>query len=144
MSCSTRPGTRSAASCHSNKQLIAECAYAYYGALLASTHGWQDGTNDPWPWLSYLVDQLAQAYLRFEHRTAASRSTGTKQDRLRGFVLNEAANVFRIADVRLILPGVSDQTIRLALETLKKEGLLVADGTGRGATWRKTAANQPD
>jgi Fic family protein len=125
------------------EQLIAESADAYYGALLAATHGWHDEKNDPWPWLSYFVDQLAQAYSRFEQRTAAGRSTGTKQDRVRGFVLNEAATVFRIADIRRALPGVSDQTIRLVLETLKRDGLLVADGTGRGATWRKTYVNRP-
>jgi Fic family protein len=125
------------------EQLIAETADAYYGALLASTHGWHDETNDPWPWLSYFVDQLAQAYARFEQRTAARRSSGTKQDRVRGYVLDEAAAIFRISDVRLALPGVSDQTIRLALETLKRDGLVVAEGTGRGATWRKTAANRP-
>ncbi len=88
--------------------------------------------------MSYFVDQLAQAYARFEQRTADSRSTGTKQDRVRGYVLDEAATIFRISDVRHALPGVSDQTIRLVLETLKKDGLLVADGTGRGATWRLT------
>jgi hypothetical protein len=94
--------------------------------------------------LSYFVEQLAQAYARFEQRTAASRSTGTKQDRVRGYVLNEAAAIFRISDVRLALPGVSDQTIRLALEILKRDGLLVAEGTGRGATWRKIAAHRPN
>ena len=53
--------------------------------------------------------------------------------------LNEAATI-RIFDVRVALPGVRDQAIRRALETLKKDGLLVAEGTGRGATWRRTSA----
>lgn len=122
------------------EQLIAESADAYYRALLASTHGWHDEANDPWPWLSYFVGQLDRAYARFEQRTAAGRSTGTKQDRVRGYVINEAASIFRISEVRAALPGVSDQTIRLGLETLKKDGLLVAQGTGRGATWRKTSS----
>ena len=94
--------------------------------------------------MSYFVDQLAHAYARFEQRAAASRPTGTKQDRVRGYVLNEAATIFRISDVRVALPGISDQTIRLALETLKKDGLLVAEGTGRGATWRRTSAIHAD
>jgi Fic family protein len=126
------------------EQLIAESADAYYGALLASTHGWHDETNDPWPWLTYFVDQLATTYARFEQRTAAGRSTGTKQDRVRGYVLHDAATIFRISEVRVALPGISDQTIRLALETLKKDGQVVAEGTGRGAAWRKTAAIQDD
>lgn len=124
------------------EQLIAESADPYYAALLAATHGWHDDTNNPWPWLTYFVDRLAQAYVRFEQRTATSRVTGTKQDRVRGFVLKEAATVFRIADVRLALPGVSDQTIRLTLETLKQDGLLAVDGAGRGATWRRISGVQ--
>ncbi len=37
------------------EQLIAETADDYYEALLASTHDWHDGENDPWPWLTYFV-----------------------------------------------------------------------------------------
>ena len=35
------------------------------------------------------------------------------------------------------LPGVSDPTIRLALEGLKKEGRILPDGRGRSAVWVK-------
>ena len=119
------------------EQLIAESADDYYAALLASTHGWHDKENDPWPWLSYFVDVLARAYERFEQRAASDRSTGTKQDRVREYVLDHAPQIFKIADVRLALPGVSDPTIRLTLEQLKKEGLVTPDGRGRSAVWVK-------
>jgi len=119
------------------EQLIAESADDYYAALLASTHGWHDKENDPWPWLSYFVDILARAYQRFEQRAASDRSTGTKQDRVREYVLDHAPQIFKIADVRLALPGVSDPTIRLTLEQLKKEGLVNPDGRGRSAVWVK-------
>lgn len=121
------------------EQLIAESADDYYATLLASTHGWHDKENDPWPWLSYFVAVLARAYERFEQRTVADRSTGTKQDRVREYVLEHAPQIFRIADVRLALPGVSDATIRLTLEQLKKEGLANPDGRGRSAVWVKAA-----
>ena len=122
------------------EQLIAESADDYYAALLASTHGWHDKENDPWPWLSYFVDILARAYQRFEQRAASDRSTGTKQDRVREYVLDHAPQIFKIADVRLALPGVSDPTIRLTLEQLKKEGLVNPDGRGRSAVWVKAPA----
>ena len=121
------------------EQLIAESADDYYAALLASTHGWHDKENDPWPWLSYFVDILARAYQRFEQRAASDRSTGTKQNRVREYVLDHAPQIFKIADVRLALPGVSDPTIRLTLEQLKKEGLVNPDGRGRSAVWVKAA-----
>jgi hypothetical protein len=37
-------------------------------------------------------------------------------------VLEHAPQIFRIADVRVALPGVSDPTIRLTLAQLKDEG----------------------
>ena len=117
------------------EQLIAESADDYYASLLAATHGWHDQANDPWPWLSYFVQVLARAYERFEQRAASDRSTGTKQDRVREYVLGHAPQIFRIADIRVALPGVSDPTIRLTLEQLKAEGRVNPDGRGRSAVW---------
>ena len=119
------------------EQLIAESADGYYAALLASTHGWHEQTNDPWPWLAYFTEVLARAYTRFEQRAASDRSMGTKQDRVREYVLEHAPQIFRIADVRVALPGVSDPTIRLTLEQLKSEGRVKPEGRGRSAAWVK-------
>jgi Fic family protein len=116
---------------------IASDADAYYQALLESTHGWHDEANTPWPWLAYFVDIIAGAYDVFESRAASDRSTGTKQERVRDYVLHHAPLVFRIADVRVAMPGVSDQTIRLALDVMKAERLIAPEGTGRSAVWRR-------
>jgi hypothetical protein len=120
------------------EQLIAEDADEYYASLLTSTQGWHDGSADVWPWLAYFVRIVARAYERFTQRAASWRTSGSKQDRVREYVLYHAAPIFRIADIRAALPGISDQTIRLALDTLKREGAVTAEGTGRSATWRRT------
>jgi Fic family protein len=117
------------------EQLIADSADEYYAALLRSTDDWHEDKADPWPWLSYFVTSLAAAYQTFGRRAAADRSGGTKQERVRDYVLKHAALVFRLADVRAALPGVSDQTIRLALDQLKTDGKVKPVGTGRGAVW---------
>jgi len=122
------------------EELIAHSDDAYYRALLDSTHGWHDDKADPWPWLRYFVGVLADAYSVFAARAAASRSAGSKQDRVRDHLLNHAAAEFRIADVRAALPGISDQTIRLVLDRLRAEGTVTTQGLGRSATWRRTAA----
>jgi Fic family protein len=119
------------------EQLVAEDPDAYYAALLASTHGWHQAEHDPWPWLAYFTAVLDRAYRRLAERVDSSRSAGTKQDRVRDFVLNHAGATFRIADVRAVLPGVSDQTIRLVLEALRADGAIVLDGLGRSAVWRR-------
>jgi hypothetical protein len=117
------------------EQAVAESADAYYQALLESTHGWHDGTADPWPWLGYFTSVVSDAYTVFADRAAAARTPGTKQQRIREHILRHAPVTFRLADIRTAVPGVSDQTIRLVLEQLKNEGKVRADGTGRAATW---------
>jgi Fic family protein len=119
------------------EQAIARSADAYYQALLEATAGWHDQRADPWPWLSYFVDILASAYGTFATRAASGRSDGSKQERVRDYVLNHAPAVFRVADIRLALPGVSDQTIRMVLDRLRHEGVILSEGVGRTATWRR-------
>jgi Fic family protein len=120
------------------EQAIAESADAYYQALLDSTHGWHEDTADPWPWLSYFTSVIAGAYAVFADRAAAAQTPGTKQHRVREHILRRAPATFRLADIRAAMPGISDQTIRLVLEQLRKEGRVRADGTGRSATWTLT------
>ena len=119
------------------EQAVAESADAYYQALLESTHGWHEDTSDPWPWLSYFTNVIADAYTVFAERTAAAKTPGTKQQRVREHILRHAPVTFRLADIRTAVPGVSDQTIRLVLEQLRNEGKVRADGTGRSATWTR-------
>ena len=120
------------------EQLIYDSKKEYYAALAASTVGWfDDGRHDLWPWARYLVERLAAAYGQFQDRVAAETSGGTKQDRVRDFVILHAPATFSIADIRRAVPGVSDNTIRIVLGQLKVSGRITNDGTGRGATWRR-------
>jgi Fic family protein len=123
------------------EQLIYESRDEYYRSLEASTAGWfDDGQHTVWPWAGYLLGRLDAAYTRFGTRIAAARSGGTKQDRVRDFVLLHAPTPFTIADIRRAVPGVSDNTIRLVLSELRNEGLIANDGTGRSASWHRVGA----
>lgn len=119
------------------EEKIAATADAYYQALLESTNGWHEGAADPWPWLEYFVAVLAQTYRTFAARAAAENSSGSKQERVRDYVQRLAPSIFRMADVRAALPGVSDQTIRLVLDKLRSEGQVMPEGVGRSAAWKR-------
>ena len=121
------------------EQRIYESKSAYYVALEQSQRNWHEGDHDIWPWTTYLVSVLAESYDDIEQRVAAGRGSevGTKQERVRNWVLNEAPSEFRIGDVRIAVPGVSDETIRLTLRGMKGEGLIEQAGTGRAAHWRR-------
>jgi Fic family protein len=121
------------------EQRVFETRNTYYDVLEESQRGWHEGTHDVWPWVTYLVDVLADAYDRFEQLVAARDGSGlSKQQRVRRHVLEHAAATFAIADVRRALPGVSDETIRLVLNDLKTAGRVASTGRGRGATWQRT------
>ncbi len=124
------------------EQIIADNAEGYYSSLLASTHGWHESGHDPWLWLEYFSETVATAYSIFASRAAAARSGVSKQDRVRDHILWHAPRRFRLDDVRTALPGVSDQTIRLALNALRDEGHVISNGVGRAASW--TRVDQPD
>lgn len=75
------------------------------------------------------------------YRVSRTGSTvGTNQARLRRYVLDQAPAFFTLADIRRALPGVSDQTIHLVLATLRMDGAVESQGTGRSATWRRLGA----
>ena len=123
------------------EQLIYETTDGYYQALAASTRAWfDDGQHSAWPWTGYLLGRLDAAYERFGTRVAAGTGGGTKQDRVRDFVLLHASTPFTIADIRRTVPGISDNTIRLVLSELRNEGLIANDGTGRKASWHRVGA----
>lgn len=120
------------------EQLIYDTKDDYYGALGASTVGWfDDGHHDLWPWARFLLGRVGEAYGRFEERIAAGTSGGTKQDRVRDYVLLHAPATFTIAEIRRAVPGVSDNTIRIVLGELKEQASITNDGSGRGAAWRR-------
>lgn len=114
---------------------VANSADAYYASLKASTVGWNEGSHDPWPWVRYFVRIVAGSYERFSEFAEDSRSGGSKQDRVRDYVINHAPQTFQIADIRAALPGISDQTIRLALNQLRVAGVIGQGSSGRTATW---------
>jgi Fic family protein len=126
------------------EQRMFDTKNAYHAALFASQRQWHQGTHDVWPWTEYLVGILEDSYDDFESRVAARRSLAgmSKQERVREYVLHHAPVVFRLRHVRSALPGVSDPTIRLVLNELRREGLVGIDeavgGSGPRAAWRRT------
>ena len=88
--------------------------------------------------MSYLANILGGAYNDFEQRVAVARETvGNKQARTRAHILEQAPAEFRRRDIERALPGTSPATIRLVLNEMRDEGLIVVDGGGAGARWRR-------
>jgi len=120
------------------EQRVYESKNSYYASLYESQRNWQEGEHSIWPWVSYLVHIIADAYDDFEQRVAAAGSnTGSKQERVRDYILNQAPEEFRRRDVERALPGVSLATIRLVLSGLRAGKKIESQGSGPGARWRR-------
>ncbi len=120
------------------EQRIYESKNTYYARLYESQQGWHTGEHTIWPWVSYLASILAGAYDDFEHRVALARDTvGSKQERVRAYILEQAPVEFRRRDLGRALPGVSPATIRLVLNELRDQGRIAVDGGGPSARWRR-------
>jgi len=119
------------------EQLIFESKNSYYDALEESQRGWHEGEHDAWPWLTYFATILRDAYEQFEARVVGAQTAhGSKADRVRQWALHEAPSEFRFAEAATALPGISQATIRVALNELRDEQRFEAT-RGASAIWRR-------
>jgi Fic family protein len=121
------------------ERITEESKETYYEALELSSRGWHDGRHDPHPWLDYFWGVLLRAYAEFTDRVGAlNRGTGSKAARVRETV-GRMVGPFALADVQDQCPGVSLPTIKRELAAMRDEGLVLLDGRGRGARWRRVS-----
>jgi Fic family protein len=119
------------------EQRIYESRHSYYAALYQSQRGWREREHTIWPWTTYLARVVADAYDDFEQQVSATaKPVGSKQDQVRAYILDEAPSVFSRRQIERALPGISQATIRLALNELRDAGQIEVEGAGAGARWR--------
>lgn len=119
------------------EKLVDDSRDTYYESLQASTPGWEQGDHDIWPWLNYFAGILTGAYKEFERRVPAVDQRGAKKELVLQFVRGTVRDTIKFDDVRQAAPGVSDAYIRKVLRELREQGVLRAEGTGRGARWHR-------
>jgi len=119
------------------ERIFEESWESYYETLEASSQGWHEGEQGPLTWLRYLWGVVRRAYGEFEERVGTiGTGKGSKTQQVRAAVERRIAP-FAISELQRDCPGVSKEMVRLVLRQMRDEGLLVAEGKGRGARWRK-------
>lgn len=117
------------------ERIFEESKEGYYETLEASSQGWHEGQHDVKPWLDYFWGALLRAYKEFEERVGTiDHRRGSKSDRVRAEVMKRT-QPFSISEIEEACPGISRDTVRLALRAMKAEGLITPTGKGRAAKW---------
>ncbi len=60
------------------EKAIADTKEAYYDALQKSDRGWHEGTNDPKPFVRYMLSIILSCYKEFEARVSIAHAAGAK------------------------------------------------------------------
>jgi len=120
------------------ERLIEQNKDRYYETLEQSSRGWHQAKHDPWQYINYLLFILKTAYQEFEDRLGKSPPVRGEKTELVIRSIQQASEVFRIADLQRACPGVSLDMIRKILKDLKARKQLECLGRGQNAAWKKT------
>lgn len=112
---------------------------AYYDALAVSSMGWNEGANDPGPFVRYMLGIVLAAYRDFESRIeTVSTLHLTKAQRIEAMIRDAVGKVTK-ADILSACPDISTTTVERVLHDLLVLGKIEKTGAGRstGYVWKR-------
>ena len=109
---------------------IAKDKDLYYAALHQSQLGWHEGTEDPLPFIKYLLGTILSAYKDFEDRFALVEKRLPALEMVRQATRNKIGR-FTKQDIRELCPALSVSSIEGALRKLVASGELKREGKGK-------------
>ena len=109
---------------------IAKNKDLYYDALRQAQLGWHNGTDDPVPFIKYLLGTLLAAYHDFEERFALIETKLSAIETVRRATKNKIGR-FKKQDIRELCPSLSISSIEGALRKLVASGELIREGNGK-------------
>ena len=113
---------------------IAKNKDLYYDALAASQDGWHEGTDDPVPFIKYLLGTILAAYKDFEDRFALVETKRSALDTVRLATQNKIGR-FTKQDIRELCPSLSISSIEGALRKMVASGELKREGNGKNTCY---------
>ncbi|MCR5297662.1 MAG: Fic family protein [Clostridiales bacterium] len=102
----------------------------YYDALAASQIGWHEGTDDPVPFIKYLLSTILAAYRDFEDRFALVETKRSALETVRLAAQNKIGR-FTKQDIRELCPSLSLSSVEGSLRKLVEDRELKREGKGK-------------
>ena len=116
---------------------IAKNKDLYYDALAASQNGWHEGTDDPVPFIKYLLGTILAAYKDFSDRFELVETKRSALDTVR-LATESKIGRFTKQDIRELCPSLSISSIEGALRKLVDSGELKREGIGKNTCYYRT------
>lgn len=116
---------------------IAKHKDLYYDALSASQNGWHEGSNDPVPFIKYLLGTILAAYRDFEDRFALVEIKRPALDMVR-LATQYKIGRFTKQDIRELCPSISISSIEGALRKMVDNGEIKREGSGKNTFYYRT------
>ena len=109
----------------------------YYDALSASQDGWHEGTDDPVPFIKYLLGTILAAYKDFSDRFSLVETKRSALETVKLATENKIGR-FTKQDIWELCPALSISSIEGALRKLVESGKLKREGSGKNTCYYRT------
>ena len=106
----------------------------YYDALSASQNGRHEGTDDPVPFIKYLLGTILAAYKDFSDRFSLVETRRSALETVKLATENKIGR-FTKQDIRELCPALSVSSIEGALRKLVESGELKREGNGKSTCY---------
>ena len=118
---------------------IAKTKDTYYDVLQACQNGWDTGTDDPTPFIRYLLQTILSAYRDFEERVDM---VGEKTPALETVRRAAESRIGRFTkrEIMELCPTLSKASVENAIKQLVDAGQLVKQGSGRSTFYTRSDA----
>ncbi|MCM1364277.1 MAG: Fic family protein [Faecalibacterium sp.] len=115
---------------------IAKNKVLYYDALEQSQYGWHENTDDPTPFIKYMLSIILSAYRDFEERVDL---VGEKLSAIE--LVKRAAygkiGKFTKTEIMELCPTISKASVEISMKKLVDDGTLIKHGNGRSTFYTR-------
>ena len=113
------------------EKAIADSKETYYEALHDSSIGWHERTNDPLPFVRYMLGVIVSSYREFSSRVELLTNRGlSKPDRVREIIRGSLGKITK-AEIMAKCPDISQITVQRTLAELLQNHEIIKLSGGR-------------
>ncbi len=109
----------------------------YYEVLNRCSEHWHDGTNDPTPFIKYLLGIILSAYRDFESRVDLFDEKLPAVELVRRAVAQKIGK-FTKSEIMELAPSISKASVENSLKKLMADGIIERHGKGKSTFYTRT------